>query len=183
VVTRLLRVTTSLATDIESPARIVRHASCRPHHVNQLRSYNMPRLAALAGFLFIACGGRAVETSGSSGTGARNTTVASGAGGGAAVCDQMGTPGACAACCEQKNPAAKPHFDVAIGDCVCSTCSPTCRESVCTNLATPSDACLPCVQASLGSDTCQIHAGLFESACLSEPSCDAYVRCLLSCPS
>ncbi len=84
----------------------------------------------------------------------------------------------CAAGCEQQHPLGLKSYQNVMAICVCETCDNNCTKSVCGRKEPPSDACLPCVQDSLG-DTCN-QFGLFGS-CLEEVDCSALVDCLLAC--
>jgi len=88
---------------------------------------------------------------------------------------------ACAAACEEQHPDGMYWYNNLKGTCACSGCSDACTQSVCNDKQTPSDACLPCVQESLGGDSCQRHAGLFRSGCLGKKECAALVACITAC--
>jgi hypothetical protein len=88
---------------------------------------------------------------------------------------------ACAAACEE-NPTPKGldlYKSVSV-TCVCEGCSDACTVSICDKRETPSDECLPCVQAALGSPGCG-GIGHFGS-CKGAPECQAIIDCLLACP-
>lgn len=88
----------------------------------------------------------------------------------------------CAASCEEANPRGLELYRSVSGTCVCSGCSAACDKSICEEDQTPSDACLPCVQAALG-DACIHHSGLFGTGCSGHPECQAFVDCLMACPN
>ena len=90
---------------------------------------------------------------------------------------------ACAAACEEEaNPRSLDLYKSVSVTCVCDGCSDACENSICGKHETPSDACLPCVQAGLVGDACTHHAGLFQS-CNNHPECQAIIDCLLACPN
>lgn len=86
----------------------------------------------------------------------------------------------CAAACEAKHPDGLHLYNVVISECVCTGCSEDCSQSVCVDKRTPSDACLPCVQASLDGPACREHGGLFGS-CLDTKDCADFVTCITTC--
>ncbi len=88
---------------------------------------------------------------------------------------------ACAAACGEDNPKGFEIYKTVAGDCVHEGCSDACRKSPDHMITTPTDACLPCVQAALKGAPCK-YAGLF-GVCHDHPECDAYVDCIIACPS
>ena len=90
--------------------------------------------------------------------------------------------GACAAACQEVNPKGVELFRIVGAQCACHGCSDACGISVCDETQTPSDACLPCAQAALLGDPCQLE-GLFQTGCLGHPECKALVDCFTACPN
>jgi len=87
----------------------------------------------------------------------------------------------CVAACELTHPKGLEKYQVVVSVCACKRCSEECKAAVCYDKQTPSDACLPCVQESLGGPDCTEHAGLFGSGCLDYEECADFVGCVTGC--
>lgn len=89
---------------------------------------------------------------------------------------------ACAVTCEEEHPEGVEDFRAVSVQCVCDSCSSACKQSVCYDDQTPSDACLPCVQEALRGDSCNEYGGLFLTGCRGHDDCVALINCLVACP-
>lgn len=88
---------------------------------------------------------------------------------------------ACAAACEEDpTPKGLGLYKSVSVTCVCEGCSDACALSICDKRETPSDVCLPCVQAALHSPGCG-NTGHF-GTCKGTPECQAIIDCILECP-
>ncbi len=80
---------------------------------------------------------------------------------------------ACQACCTTLHPDASGIFDDSIGSCACTTCQTACATSFCAKQSA-TKACDQCI-----SQKCYPNA---QTACSADPSCKAWLDCLVPCP-
>ncbi len=89
-------------------------------------------------------------------------------------CLDAGT--ACSACCSTVHPDASTIFDNSMGSCTCgngAACNSACATSVCAN-QNATKQCNSCISAK-----CYPNA---QTACNADPSCKAWLDCLVPCP-
>ena len=108
-----------------------------------------------------------------------------GGGGGADACDMMQDDG-CYTCCAQDNRAGEAALRSAFMACGCPVCADAitglpCGSSVCGGTGDPDYPCSACVKSAIGpTGPCFEDAG-FQSGCMDNPDCAAFVACFHDC--
>lgn len=122
-------------------------------------------------------------TGGSGGQGNSGTSATTGGGGN---CTAQSSHSACLNCCVSQYQAGAVAYDTAfLGHCACAqgaTCNSACSDAgdVCVNnSASPSQACVNCLDGLPASDACE--SG-FHSDCEGNADCVKFVTCGAACP-